>query len=503
MTLKRNFAVGLLASVWSAILGLAMVPLYLKYLGMESYGLIGFFTTTLAILSLLDMGLSPTINREVARFSALGEQNKAAKLLHTLSIVYWFMALFIVVVIIIVAPYISEHWLKSEQLDSNTISSVIMLMGLVAACRWPIGLYQGALMGAQRQAVSSTINIIMSTLGSFGAFIVLAFISPTIQAFFIFQAFSGIIYAISMRFAAWRIIGRISSMKFDLNEFKRIWRFSAGMGAISIVGLVLTQLDKVMLSKMVSLAEFGHYALATVAVSSLAILIMPLFNVVYPRLSALVATGDKEKLTNTYLLATRLLATVLFPIAMLLVIYSEDLVFIWTGRSEVAKSVAPVISLLAIGSALHGVMYMTYALQLAHGLARLALTISIILVIILFPLIIIFVLKFGALGGAMAWLLLHILYLFLGTWLTHRKVLKGLGQRWLFIDVGIPLLISVVIGAASYQLTQSMTNTIYLKLTIGLISALVAVVFSVLITPQLRLAILNIVRNQKIITLFN
>lgn len=503
MSLKRNFSVSLFASIWSAILGFAMVPLYLKYLGIESYGLIGFFTTTLAILSLLDMGLSPTINREVARFSALGELQKAAKLLHTLSVVYWFVALFIVILIIILAPFIAEYWLKSKQFTSQAIANVIMLMGLVAACRWPVGLYQGALMGAQRQTISSGVNIVMSTLGSLGVFIVLAFVSPTIEAFFIFQAFVGIFYATSMRWITWRIIGRPNSLKFDINELKRIWRFSAGMGAISLTGLVLTQLDKVILSKMVGLVEFGYYALATTVVSSLAILIMPLFNVIYPRFSALVTTNELDKLIQTYRLATRLLATVLFPVAMLLVICSEDLVLIWTGNAQIAKNVAPVISLLAMGSALHGVMYMPYALQLAYGLARLTLTISSILVISLLPLIVVFVLKYGAVGGAMAWLVLHVMYIFLGTWLTHRTVLKGVGVRWLLQDVGVPLVISVITGAVGYCVTQFMSNNIYLKLTTGLITVLAAASFSILLTSQFRIAISNIFRKKKIITLFN
>lgn len=499
LSLKQNFSVGLLASVWSAILGFAMVPIYLKYLGIESYGLIGFFTTTLAILSLLDMGLAPTINREVARFTALGESHKAAKLLHTLSVVYWSMAFFIIIMIVVLAPYIAEYWLKSKQFTSQTITYVIMLMGLVAASRWPVGLYQGALMGAQRQAVSSYVNIIMSTFSSLGTFMVLALLSPTIEAFFIFQACVGIMYAIAIRWITWRIIGRLSSIKFDITELKRVWRFSAGMGAVSVISLILTQLDKVLLSNMVGLVEFGHYALATVVVSSLAILFMPVFNVIYPRFSALVATGELDKLSQAYRLVTRLLATVLFPIAMLLVSCSQELVLIWTGNAEIAKNVAPIISLLAIASALHGVIYIAYALQLAFGLARLVLTISIILLTILFPLIIIFVLKYGVLGGALALLLLHMLSLFFGTWLTHRSVLKGLWGRWLFQDVGIPLAISAVLGVASYLITKSMNNAVYLKLTIGLISALVAVSASVLLTPQFRMAVLNTLKRDKVI----
>ena len=198
----RNLLAGLANSIWSALIGFAVVPFYLKYLGIEAYGLIGFFVTTQAVLSLLDMGMAPTINREVARCSASGELKEAGKLLHTLAVVYWCMAGAIALLILVLAPFIAEYWLQSKQLSPQTISHAVMLMGLVVACRWPIGLYQGALIGAQRLTVSSGINMAMVSIGSVGAVVVLAFVSPTIEAFFIWQASVGLVYAITMRMAA-------------------------------------------------------------------------------------------------------------------------------------------------------------------------------------------------------------------------------------------------------------------------------------------------------------
>ncbi|MFA6198778.1 MAG: polysaccharide biosynthesis protein, partial [Patescibacteria group bacterium] len=79
MKLGHNLLAGLANSIWSALVGLAVVPFYLKYLGIEAYGLIGFFVTTQAVLSLLDMGMAPTINREVARCSAAGSLQESGK----------------------------------------------------------------------------------------------------------------------------------------------------------------------------------------------------------------------------------------------------------------------------------------------------------------------------------------------------------------------------------------------------------------------------------------
>ena len=249
MRLGRNLLVGLANSGWSALIGLAVVPLYLKYLGLESYGLIGFFATTQALFQLLDMGMAPTVNREIARCTVSGNMREARNLLHSLAVIYWSLAVAIVLLVFILAPVISQYWLQSKKLSPNTIFHAVILMGLVVATRWPVGLYQGALMGAQRLAVSSVINMAMVTLGSLGAVAVLAFVSPTIEAFFIWQAAVGLVYAEAMRRAAWRVVGVEKPQRFDVGSLKKVWRFSAGMSVVALSGVIFTQIDKVILSK--------------------------------------------------------------------------------------------------------------------------------------------------------------------------------------------------------------------------------------------------------------
>jgi O-antigen/teichoic acid export membrane protein len=497
MSLGHNLLAGLANSVWSALVSLAAVPFYLKYLGIEAYGLIGFFVTTQAVLSLLDMGIAPTINREVARCSASGNLKEAGKLLHTLSVVYWGMAAVIAALILALAPLIAGYWLQSKQLSPETISHAVMLMGLVVACRWPIGLYQGALIGAQRVTVSSAINIVMVTIGSLGAVMVLAFSSPTIEAFFIWQACVGLVYAIAMRAAAWWIIGRSGQIKFDVDKLKSVWRFTAGMSGIGLTALVFTQMDKVMLSKMLGLGEFGHYMLATVVVSGLYVLISPLFNVIYPRFSALVVTGETEKLVELYRLGTRMLATVLFPIAMVLAFFAEDLVHVWTGNSVIASSVAPVIALLAIGSALNGVMYFPYALQLAYGMTWIPLTINMVLMCFLVPTIIYLAQEYGELGGAMAWMFAEVVYVLLGPWLTHRYILKGLGSKWFLQDVSLPLVSTVLIGVVGHRAILACDFSRHERVIWAAALAIFTATLILLMSGQLRNVVWNYVRQKR------
>lgn len=487
MSLSRNFLAGLANSVWSALIGLAVVPFYLKYLGIETYGLIGFFSTLQAMFWILDLGLAPTINREVARFSASGELSKASRLLHTLAVVYWCIGGVIALFIIVASSWIANYWLQSNHLPLESITHALMLMGLVVACRWPIGLYQGALMGAQRTTVSSVVSMAMSTLGNLGAVAVLAFVSPTIEAFFIWQAGVGLVYVTTMRYAAWRIVGRLEDVRFDFDELKRVWRFSVGMSGVAFTALVLMQFDKILLSKMLSLEDFGRYALAGVVTSGLYLILTPTFNAIYPRLSALVVAGDEGKLTELYKSGTRLLLAALFPIAIAAAVFSQEILFLWTGDMALAISTAPVVSLFLIGTALNGAMHFPYALQLAYGMTRLPLMINGILITVMVPATIGLALKFGAIGGAAAWVLVNTLYLFIGTWLTHRSLLKGIGLKWLIMDVGFPLVVSLlVVGLGGSEISKlGYSNNMELFIAAGL--TLFTFVLVVLFSSSLRL----------------
>lgn len=490
MRLSQNLLAGLVNSVWSAVVGLAVVPFYIKYLGIEAYGLIGFFVTFQAIFQLLDMGLAPTINREVARGYATKKMQSARNLLHTLATIYWLIAVIIAAFIYYIAPYIAKFWFQTKSLQQNNITQAVMLMGLIIASRWPVGLYMGALMGAQRLTITSGVNIVAISLANIGAIFILVYVSPTIQAFFIWQAMVGFIYAVSMRFFAWRIIGNSRNTRFEVNEIKRIWRFSAGMMGVSTTGLVLLQIDKLLLSKLLTLDDFGRYALASVVASGLYVLLTPMFNAVYPRMSVMVAKGNFKELLGFYKDGTRLFLAILFPIAISISVFSDKLLYVWTEDQSLAIIASPIVSLLVMGTALNGAMHFPYALQLAFGESRLPLKINIILLSIMIPSIIVFVKTYGALGGAIAWAITNSVYLVVGTYITHNKILKGNAANWLFGDVGVPMIVALVFSGFGGVLVRYFNFQNLIEIFCILALACIAFMLTVISSPRLRSQVL-------------
>jgi len=480
---RRDLVAALASSIGTALIALAVVPLYLRYLGVEGYGLLGFFTTAQATVQLLDLGLAPTMNREVAR-----DPEAARPLLATLEWIYGGIGLAIAGAIALLAPAIAGRWLHAEQLPPSTVANAIRLMGCDIAARWPGSLYLGVLMGAHRVARASFISVASVAVASGGAVLVLAFGSATVGAFFTWQACVGLGYLLVTRWTAWRALGGGRGLRFDPAALRRIWRFSAGLSGIALSALILTQLDKVVLSRVLSLEAFGRYTLATSVAMALYTLVAPFFNAVYPRFCALVARDDTAQIVELYRNGTRLLGTLLFPAVAALALFGPDLLTAWTRNAALAREVAPIVRFLVLGTAFHGVMNFPYAVQLAYGLTRLPLAINVVLVIVLVPVLLVLTARFGPVGAAMAWFALHTTYLVVGTAVTHRYLLRGLATRWLTTDVAIPLACAVAVVGAGARATDGAPVTARVVAAAAL--GLAAVATSLAVSPRLRRALM-------------
>src|SRR3990172_3106780 len=179
--IKRNIVANFGGNIWTGLMGLVFVPLYIHFLGIEAYGLIGIFATLLAVFGLLDMGLSSTLNREMARLSVQeGKSQEMRDLVRTLEIPYWAVGLLLSVIVCLLAPFIAYRWVNVENLAPRTVQTAIVLMGLAVAFQWPMSLYSGGLMGLQRQVILNAINVVMATFRGLGAVLILWLVSPTV-----------------------------------------------------------------------------------------------------------------------------------------------------------------------------------------------------------------------------------------------------------------------------------------------------------------------------------
>lgn len=481
-----SLLLGVFGGAWSAIVAFLCVPWYIRLLGIESYGLIGLFVTLQAVIGLLDMGVGATINREVARSVALGELNNARRLLRSLEYVYVGVALFIGATVALAAPLIGAFWIKPGLLDSSEVEAVLRLMGVIIALRWPVGLYYGTMIGMQRPQDSYRIIATITTIANIGAVLILLYALRSVWAYFLWQGVSAAGNLLWARRSAWRALGGIADAGFDPVILTNVLIQSVMMSGVALSGAILTQIDKFVVSLSIPLADFGRYSLAVVLASTLSVLFIPTFNVIYPRLSALVAAGRAMEQVAFYRLGTRLFLSCMLPIAVSAFFYAFDLLALWTGNPKLAAQTAPIAGWLCLGSALNGIMHFPYALQLARGRTKLPFIINMVLIAIMVPTIILLVGRYGALGGALGWFTLNAIYVVIGVTATHHYLLPGLLWRWVMIDVFPALAIAAVVVIGGTWLAAIVGGNHVARLVVGGLCSVTATGILLYVYPDAR-----------------
>ena len=491
-----NITANFVGNVWTAIMNIAFIPVYINLLGVEAYGLIGIYATLQAICVPLDIGLGTTLNREMARLSVLpGNAVKLHNLLRTLEILYWIVAVFIGITIYLLAPLVANYWLRSQQLSFPTIQQAIVLIGITIAAQWPFTLYAGGLLGLQQQVMLNIIVVVTVTLRFAGVIPILWYVSPTIQMYFLWQGFIGLIQTFLVAVCLWRSLP-ISNQRarFQTNLLLHIWRFAAGMSGITLFGIILLQMDKIILSKLLTLEMFGYYTMASMVAMGLYRFIAPIFNATYPEFTQLVSIGNIDALTCLYHRACQIMTVLILPIALIIAFFSSEILLLWTRNPLAVKYAHMVLSLLIIGTALNGLMTIPYALQLAYGWTKLTLYSNIIAVIILLPSIIIATIHYGPVGAACSWLSLNVGYLLIQLPIMHTRLLPTAKLKWYIHDIIFPLIASLSIiffGKLLFEIMSIYANSSFFIISYLMIVYIISLIFSILFAPEIKKLLIN------------
>ncbi|MBT9099541.1 oligosaccharide flippase family protein [Methylovulum psychrotolerans] len=492
--IKKNIIANYLGQGWTALMGLAFVPLYIRYLGMESYGLIGIFAVMQAWLSLLDMGMSPTLNREMARFTSGAHSAQSIhNLLRSLEMICFSFAALIALGVFSASGYLASDWLKADKLPSTVVAQALSVMAFVVALRFVEGIYRGSLFGLQRQVWYNSANAILATVRHVGAVAVLAWVLPTVQTFFLWQAAISLLSIAVFARGVHQVLPKPPlPPKFSYAALTDVWRFARGMLGITFLAILLTQVDKVLLSRMLPLESFGYYTLAATVAGVLSTVIGPITDAIYPRMVELATEDDPTTLVSLYHQGAQLVTILSASAVMLLIFFAGGVMFMWSGNVNLAENTAPILSVLAVGSFLNALMWIPYRCQLAHGWTSLSLKVNFVAVIVLIPAIIWVVPRYGALGAAWIWVALNAGYFLVAIQLMHRRLIPKEKWHWYFADVFLPVVGAIGSTLLAQQLQPASYQNRWLWFAFLLVTGVFSLVAAALLANRIRPRLLTI-----------
>ena len=445
----RNIVANYVGNIVTAILSFLFVPVYVRYLGVSTYGIIGFFATVQVLFSFLDMGIGMAINREMARhYYDVGKATYLRNLSQTLQVVYWSIGFIIGAVLLSGSSFLSANWFRETQLPRQDILNAFLILSLTIAFRWPYSLYSSGLRGMQRQVVLNIHDLCWNLTRTIGSWLVLKYISNTLPAFLWFQFGVTFFQTLGGLVMLWYFMPKSTGPRllfFDKGVLKNIGRYAAGMGIAAILAQLVAQMDKLIVSKMVSDTEFGYYVIAT----NVAILVnnvsFPMYMAILPHFTKLFFENRLEEIKREYHFYTRLLSCLLLPFSVVVFFYSKEFLWLWTKNAELSEAVSPLLKLMIAGTTLNALVTPIQTLLLANNRVRFILYSNIIAFAVGIPVIILLTLEFGVRGGATSVMILFGGYFLIQAPLIFRALrLHAALVQWYIKDIAFflaPLLL--------------------------------------------------------------
>lgn len=458
MSLKKNIVANYIGRVLATLIGLVCIPIYIKHLGVEAYGLIGIFNVMQAGLALFDMGMAPALSREMARFTGgIHDAQSIRNLLRSIEIVSLCTALVFSIGILTASNWLASNALHAGKEPTATVAQAFAIMGVVCALHLIESIYFSSILGLQRQVLLSVITSLMASLRGLGAVGILMWVSPTIGAFFIWQGILSVINVGLFAIVVYNSLGPGTYVgRFSLAALRGIWRFAGGILGITALSLLLTQVDKILLLKLMPLESFGYYTFAATVAAVLYKIIDPITTAIYPRMVELLTRNDQATLVSAYHQGAQVVSILIAPATAVLSFFPQGFVFMWSGDASLAENSAGILAPLALGGLLSCLMRIPYLCQVAHGWTSLTLRVNIVAVVVLIPALLWVVPRYGAIGAAWIWVALNAGYVLFDIQLMHHRLLREEKWHWYIADVLMPVTgaITVMLSALPFQPTS-------------------------------------------------
>jgi O-antigen/teichoic acid export membrane protein len=425
----RNALSNALGGGWAAILNLALIPIEIRALGLEAFGLLGFLASLQILFSLFDLGLSPAMTWHVARDES-ASRTWTKNVLSTVLPAYGVLGLVLGLLIVSTAPWLAANWLRLGLLPVPEAVSALRFGGIALALRWPVSMLTGVLAGVQRFDLLNIVKAIhVSILFTGGAALLL--LAPSLIAFTGWLALAALVEILLYSFACLRALpGTQPFAAATRRDLLVVWRYARRIALVTVISLVLTQSDRLLLGRLAGVTELGRYSAVYNLVFGLTLLQLFITSAAYPSFSADHARGEFARLRSHYRDATQVLMYLYVLPFCLLFFFGQPILEIFTGR-EVANSSAPLLGLLAVGFLFNAASAVAYALTLATGKTGLPIAVNAVNLLWYLPGLGIAIIAWGAMGAGLMWTILNASYLLSFIPRVQRGLVNQSMREWL------------------------------------------------------------------------
>jgi O-antigen/teichoic acid export membrane protein len=276
-----------------------------------------------------------------------------------------------------------------------------------------------------------------------------------------------------------------AAARFSVELLRHNWRYAAAVSANAVIGIAMTQLDKVILSGMLPLDLYGYYGIASQLASGIWSIIVPFNTAVFPRFVQLYQGRAESELRALFHRTSQVLAALLFPLCALLVIFSPEILRLWMRDPLVAQNCRWIVSCLVFGTMLNGVASVPGYAASAFGWPGLVTRTNLVQVVLIVPLMVVLVVKWQGLGAAVTWIVLNCTYVLFMVPRFFRRYFREEQWAWYVRDQALPAAVAFAVTLAAAGVLPDALGRPALAAWLGAILALASAA-TALSLPEVR-----------------
>jgi O-antigen/teichoic acid export membrane protein len=344
-----NALSGVVGFAWPILLALVSMPYIVHKLGNDAYGVLALVTSVLGFFAFLDLGVTNASVKYMAEAYAHGDVEKINKIVGSSLVVYLIAGGTGACVIALMTNTLVQRILKipAGYIADSTFAFYVASCGFLL--NMVLGVFAAVPKAVQRYDVATKVNISVSTSLTLLTVLTL-YLGYGLREVVILNFFSSLASLAVYMLVAKNLVREISiRVCFDLVTFKKLFSFGAYSLLVTISATILFQLDRILIGTFAGAAQVAFYAVPASIAFRIHGFVASIMGVVFPLCSELHATGQKEKLRELYIKASRYSFIIGISIAMPLVVLSSEVMKYWMGEEYGHKS-GLVLMLLASSS---------------------------------------------------------------------------------------------------------------------------------------------------------
>jgi O-antigen/teichoic acid export membrane protein len=424
--------VGILSRFVSVVTTLITVPLTLRYLGDERFGLWMAISSLIAMLSFADLGIGNGLLNAVSSASGKDNNHELKKYISSASIVL--VAIAAVIMIVFGMFYSQINWASLFHLKTASAIQEAGPAALVFAALFslnlPIGIVQRVQMGLQMGFLSNTWQIITSIFTLFAVLLAV-------------HLKAGLQYLVLAQAGMPVIIGLLNGVIFFSGRFKYLapkFSFANIQSGIAIirVGLLFFVLqivaslmyssDSFIIARVLGAEEVPIFSVSDKIFSLVTIVISSSLMPLWPAYSEALARGDMDWSMQVFKKSIFYSIGISSFLGLFLIFFGQKIINYWLG-APMAIPVGLIIGmgiwkvLESIGSALS--MFLNGA-----SIVGIQIKIALITVVLTILLKIQFVEKFGISGSIYATIICYTLFALIPYFLLRKRIIFMTSQKY-------------------------------------------------------------------------